>query len=214
MEVTMNILLTRKAQDDFCLVEQANDGCQHAYTLLMERHHGAIYRLMYRMTNDREDANDLTLEAFGKAFTRLRTYVPTYAFSTWLYKIAVNNCIDFVRKKRLNVLSIDEPIDTESDADFTNTLRAGCPDPEETVIRQQRNKLMRQLLTHLGDKYRLMIELRYFEELSYEEISQELNIPLGTVKAQLFRAKELLYELLQQPGAGAFIDWSVSRKAG
>ncbi len=207
MEVAINnVNLTKKAQDDFCLVERAKGGCQQAYAQLMERHQSSIYHLMLRMTNDREDAHDLTLEAFGKAFTRLGSYVPHYAFSTWLYKIAVNNCIDFVRKKRLTILSIDEPLDANSDQDFTNTLRAGGLNPEEAVIRQQRIGLMRQVLYSLSDKYRTMIELRYFRELSYEEIAAELNIPLGTVKAQLFRAKELLSDLLCRPGASAYLE--------
>lgn len=207
MEVAVkNAQLTQKALDDFELVEQAKAGCQQAYKQLMERHQSSIYHLMLRMTSDREDAYDLTQEAFGKAFTRLHSYVPNYAFSTWLYKIAVNNCIDFVRKKRLTILSIDEPLDSDSDHDFTNTLRAGGLNPEEAVIRQQRIGLMRQILYKLSDKYRTMIELRYFQELSYEEIATELNIPLGTVKAQLFRAKELLSDLLCRPGASAYLE--------
>ena len=207
MEVAINnARLTKKALNDYDLVERAKNGSQQAYTKLMERHQASIYHLMLRMANDKEDAHDLTLEAFGKAFTRLDSYVPNYAFSTWLYKIAVNNCIDFVRKKRLTVLSIDEPLDNESEHDFTNTLRAGGLNPEEAIIRNQRIGLMRQLLFDLSDKYRIMIELRYFKELSYEEISQELGIPLGTVKAQLFRAKELLSDLLFRKGAAAYIE--------
>lgn len=206
MEVVVNTELTQKAQDDFALVEQARQGCQRAYTRLMDRHKSAIYHLMYRMTNDREDASDLTMEAFGKAFTRLNSYVPNYAFSTWLYKIAVNNCIDHTRKKRLAVLSIDQPMQADGEQDFADLLMASCLNPEESVIRQQRILLMRQLMDRLSPKYRRMIELRFFEELSYEEIANELQIPLGTVKAQLFRAKELLADMLAKPGITAYLD--------
>lgn len=207
MEVAIkNQELTRKAQDDYQLVELAKMGCQQSYSKLMDRHRTSIFHLMLRMTNDREDAYDLTMEAFGKAFTRMGSYVPNYAFSTWLYKIAVNNCIDFVRKKRLTVLSIDEPMDGEGQQDYSNTLRSANLNPEEAIIRDQRIGLMRQLLERLSDKYRVMIELRYFKELSYDEIATELDIPLGTVKAQLFRAKELLSDLLHRPGASAYID--------
>ncbi len=206
MEVVVNTGLTQKAQDDYALVEQARGGDQRAYTRLMERHKSAIYHLMYRMTNDREDASDLTMEAFGKAFTRLNSYVPNYAFSTWLYKIAVNNCIDHTRKKRLPVLSIDQPMQAEGEQDFADLLMAGCLNPEESVIRQQRILLMRNLMNRLSPKYRRMIELRFFEELSYEEIANELEIPLGTVKAQLFRAKELLADMLAKPGITAYLD--------
>lgn len=214
MEVVIkNPKLTRKAQDDYQLVELAKGGCQKSYSKLMDRHRSSIFHLMLRMTNDREDAYDLTIEAFGKAFTRMSSYVPTYAFSTWLYKIAVNNCIDFVRKKKLHTLSIDEPMDDEGQQDFSNTLRAVGLNPEEAIIRDQRISLMRKLLERLNDKYRVMIELRYFKELSYEEISEELNIPLGTVKAQLFRAKELLSDLLHRPGASAYIERRVRHRA-
>ena len=207
MEVAVkNPRLTQKALNDFELVERAKTGCQQSYTQLMERHESSIFHLMLRMTNDREDAYDLTIEAFGKAFTRMGSYVPNYAFSTWLYKIAVNNCIDHVRKKRLTVLSIDERMDEESQQDYSSTLHATGLNPEEAVIREQRIGLMRQVLGRLSDKYRVMIELRYFQELSYDEIATELDIPLGTVKAQLFRAKELLLDLLSRPGASAYLE--------
>ena len=198
--------LTQKGLDDFQLVERARCGCQRAFTQLMERHQSSIHRMMYRMVRNTEDAADLTQEAFGKAFIRLGSYVPHYAFSTWLYKIAVNNCIDHVRKRRLQTLSIDEPLEHESDHDFSNTLRAATLDPEAKIIRQQRIEMIRDVLGYLSEKYRVMIQLRYFEELSYEEIADQQGLPLGTVKAQLFRAKELLHELLSRPGASAWID--------
>lgn len=214
MEVAIkNQKLTRKAQDDYQLVELAKNGCQQSYTKLLNRHQSSIFHMMLRMTNDREDAYDLTMEAFGKAFTRMGSYVPNYAFSTWLYKIAVNNCIDFVRKKRLTFLSIDETMDDEGQQDYSSTLRSYSLNPEEVIIRDQKIMLMRSVLDHLSEKYRVMIELRYFQELSYEEIANKLGIPLGTVKAQLFRAKELLSELLHRPGASAYIDAKMPRRA-
>ena len=128
---------------------------------------------------------------------------PRYAFSTWLFKIAINNCIDHIRKKRLHLLSIDDPIEPNGDHDYSSNIRSTALNPEENFIRNQRLKLMRNMLEKLSLKYRLMIELRFFEELSYEEIACELDIPLGTVKAQLFRAKEILFNLLQSPQAKA-----------
>jgi len=203
--------LSQRASEDYELVQQAIQGSQRAYTVLMERYRSSIYHMMLKMVNSKEDADDLTLEAFGKAFSKLPSYAPRYAFSTWLFKIAINNCIDYIRKKRLNLLSIDDPIEPESDHDYSSNLKAKVLDPEEQFIRQQRVKLMRQILTKLNGKYRLMIELRFFEELSYDEIAKELNIPLGTVKAQLFRAKEMLYNLLQKPGASAYLDTTTRR---
>ena len=172
----------------------------------MERYRSSIYHMMLKMVNNREDADDLTLEAFGKAFNKLSTYAPKYAFSTWLFKIATNNCIDHIRKKRLHLLSIDETVEKDGTQSFSTNLKSNTLDPEEKFIKRQRVKLMRKVMSKLTIKYRLMIELRYFEELSYDEIARELDIPLGTVKAQLFRAKEILYNLLQQPESQAYID--------
>ncbi len=206
LEKTKTSNLSPRAQEDYEFVQQAILGSQKAYTVLLERYRNSIYHMMLKMVNNREDADDLTLEAFGKAFSKLPSYAPRYAFSTWLFKIAINNCIDHIRKKRLHLLSIDDPIEPNSDHDYSSNIRSGNLDPEECFIRNQRVKLMRNVLGKLSLKYRLMIELRFFEELSYEEIARELEIPLGTVKAQLFRAKEILFNLLQQPSARAYLD--------
>lgn len=211
MEVVAKAIASKKAIEDYELVKRAVGGEEQAYALLMKRYQGSLYHMMYKMVNDREDANDLTIEAFGKAFAKLPNYVPHHAFSTWLFKIAINNCIDFVRKKRLRLLSIDDSMEPEYFQDYAGNLQAGGPDPEEQCIRQQRIIMMRRLLDRLNDRYRLMIELRFFEEKSYEEISNELQLPLGTVKAQLFRAKEMLYDMLQHPGASAHFE-SVRRR--
>ncbi len=205
--------LSPRAQEDYELVQKAISGCQQAYATLLNRYRSSIFHMMLKMVNNREDADDLTLEAFGKAFNKLPSYAPRYAFSTWLFKIAINNCIDYIRKKRLHLLSIDDPIEPNSDHDFSSNIRSGALDPEERFIRKQRVGLMRDVLQKLSLKYRLMIELRFFEELSYDEIARELDIPLGTVKAQLFRAKEILFNLLQSPGAAAYLETTTrSRK--
>ena len=209
MEVTSKIPnLSTRASEDYDLVLMAIDGNQKAFAELMDRYRISVYNTMYKMVNNREDAEDLTIEAFGKAFNKLQSYAPHYAFSTWLFKIAINNCIDHIRKRKLQLLSIDEHIQPNSSLEYSHTLKANLLDPEERVIRQQRVNLMRSVLSKLTTKYRLMIELRFFEELSYEEIAKELDIPLGTVKAQLFRAKELLHNYLQMPGAQDYLEVS------
>lgn len=199
--------LSPRAVEDFELVQQAISGDQKAYATLMDRYRQTVYHAMFRMVNHREDANDLTLEAFGKAFRKLPTYTPSYAFSTWLFKIAVNNCIDHIRRKRLKLLSIDEPLEAISDRNLSYNLSSAQANPEEAVIRQQGVEKVSQIIKTLNKKYRLMIELRYFEELSYEEIAEELNIPLGTVKAQLHRAKDMLHKIIKQPGMSAYVDF-------
>lgn len=194
---TLSNKLSSKALEDYELVQVAILGDQKAYAELMERYRQSVFHTMLKMVNNRDDTDDLTIEAFGKAFNKLNSYAPRYAFSTWLFKIAINNCIDHIRKKRLHLLSIDDPIEYDSDYDYTHNIKAIQLDPEEKFIRDQKVQLMRLMLNKLSYKYRLMIELRFFEEKSYEEISLELGIPLGTVKAQLFRAKEILQELMR-----------------
>lgn len=201
-----NTNLSTRAHDDYSLVKAAIAGDQRAYSTLMNRYYHSIFNMMHKMVNHRIDAEDLTQEAFSKAFRRLDGYEPRYAFSTWLFKIAINNCIDHIRKKRLQTMSIDEPIEHSSQQRFSDNLKGMGLNPEEGAMRDQTVKLVRQLINRLSHRYRLMIELRFFEELSYDEIAKELGIPLGTVKAQLFRAKELLFEMLQHPSAQSYID--------
>ncbi|MBU2554748.1 MAG: sigma-70 family RNA polymerase sigma factor [Bacteroidetes bacterium] len=193
MEV--NDQLTEKGQRDFLLIRQALDtGDQHAYAELMGHYRDSLYYTMLKMTGDPIDADDLTIEAFGKAFKSLHQYTSEFAFSTWLFKIATNNCIDFVRKKQ----KTNRTITTGPEADtLQNTVQDSLPDPEEQYIINQKVKLMREVVQKLKPHYKKLIELRYFMEYSYEEIADELKLPLGTVKAQLFRSREFLYNVMK-----------------
>lgn len=193
MEVNSN--LSEKAQRDFVLVQKATKGDQKAYTELLDRYRDAIYFMLLKMVNNASDAEDLTIEAFGKAFKNIDQYAPNYAFSTWLFKIATNNCIDFIRKKKANTISLDQNDDEDDKA--PTDIMANVLDPEESLIKEQKLKLMRSIVSRLKPRYRKLIELRYFKEYSYDEISEELELPIGTVKAQLFRARELLYNILR-----------------
>lgn len=197
MDVSSNF--SPRAQEDYELVKKAVDQHdQQAYAQLMSRYRDSIYYMVLKMVHNRDDAEDLTIEAFGKAFKNIHKYSPDYAFSTWLFKIASNNTIDYIRKKRLDTLSIDETRGDDEEGDsFAQSIQSEALDPEETYIKDQRMKLMREVTEKLNEKYRILIELRFFQEYSYEEIADELNLPLGTVKAQLYRAKELLFNVLK-----------------
>jgi RNA polymerase sigma factor (sigma-70 family) len=195
MEIGEN--LSEKAKYDLELLEKAKSGSQLAYGELMERYRDSVYFMMHKMVKNEEDADDLTMEAFGKAFSRLDQYTPSYAFSTWLFKIASNNCIDFIRKKRIKVTSIDSGYTTDEGDTIYHDTSADVHNPEEAYIHSQKVKLMRELVVKLKPRYRELVELRYFEELSYEEIAETLNLPLGTVKAQLFRARDFLANLIE-----------------
>ena len=195
----INHQLTEKGQRDYQLVRLALEkGDRTAYAELMNNYRESLYFMLLKMTNNPHDADDLTIEAFGKAFKNLGQYTPDFAFSTWLFKIASNNCIDFLRRKRIDAtLPIQTGDDSSEGEELTSRLAAETPDPEENIIKQQKVKTMREVVEKLKPHYRTLIELRYFEELSYDEIAVQLNLPLGTVKAQLFRAREFLYHILK-----------------
>jgi len=189
--------LSDKAQKDFALVQLARKGDQKAYADLLHRYRDSIYFLLLKMVNNKDDAEDLTIEAFGKAFKNIHQYTPDYAFSTWLFKIASNNCIDFIRRKKKKLLSIDKRQENEDGIDTSIHLKSDMLDPEEKFVQKQKVKMLHDLVKKLKPRYRVLVELRYFKELSYEEIAQQLDIPLGTVKAQLFRAREFLQNVLK-----------------
>jgi RNA polymerase sigma factor (sigma-70 family) len=194
----INQELSDKAKDDLLLVDKARNGDQKAFASLMNRYRDSIYYMLLKMVNNSSDAEDLTIEAFGKAFRNLDIYVPNYAFSTWLFKIATNNCIDFIRKKQLSPSPLDQ-LDNESE-NATINIQSDLPDPEETLIYHQKISALKDIVGQLKPKYKELIEMRYFKEYSYEEISAEMNLPIGTVKAQLHRAKNLLYNILIKTG--------------
>jgi len=189
--------LSDRASQDYELVKTALSNNNQAYTVLMERYRDSIFHTMLKMVRNHEDAEDLTIEAFGKAFQKLPSYSPSFAFSTWLFKIATNNCIDFIRKQRMKITSIDEPVKEDSDENFGRLLKANSLNPEEHYMMEQRSRVLRNMMDKLKGNYRQMIEMRYFDEMSYQEISEKMNLPIGTVKAQLFRAKELLMEIFK-----------------
>ncbi|MEO6904513.1 MAG: sigma-70 family RNA polymerase sigma factor [Bacteroidia bacterium] len=190
--------LSEKAVYDYGLIRSALDkGNQKAYAELMNRYRDSVYFMLLKMINNKDDADDLTIEAFGKAFKRLSQYTPTYAFSTWLFKIASNNCIDFIRKKKMITFSIDRTFENDEGGDMRMDIKAEGLNPEEHIIKKQKIKQMRDIVETLKPRYRILVEMRYFEELSYEEIAEKLELPLGTVKAQLFRAREFLANILK-----------------
>ncbi|MDR0969055.1 MAG: sigma-70 family RNA polymerase sigma factor [Lentimicrobiaceae bacterium] len=196
MEVKEN--LTQKGQRDWYLIQKAvNESDQKSYSELLSLYRESIYFMMLKMTNNHYDAEDLTIEAFGKAFKNLSNYTTEYAFSTWLYRIATNNCIDFIRKsKRIPIADQMDLLD-ENRNNIVENMSSEELTPEEDIINKQKINRMRQLVESLKPHYRTLIEMRYFDELSYEEIAEQLNIPLGTVKARLFRARDLLYNILK-----------------
>lgn len=187
-----------KALQDFELIKRAmNDNDEKAYGDLMMRYRKPVYHMILKMVKNSADAEDLTIEAFAKAFKNLKKFNPEYTFSTWLFRVATNNSIDFIRKKKLKTTSISSSYVNDNGEDVGMELKDTKMDPQEEAIHSQKIEIMRLIVKRLPHKYQALITLRYFEELSYDEIADEIGAPLGTVKAQLFRARELLRDLVK-----------------
>lgn len=195
MEINPNF--SANAKNDFMLVIRAKDGDQKAYAELMQRYKDSIFFMALKMVNNKDDAMDLTVETFGKAFENIEKYKPDFAFSTWLFRIATNNCIDFIRKKRLNVVSFQTISDEDRD-DKQLQIASDSLNPEQTSIKKQESEKLKSIVEQLPQRYRTLIVLRYYDEQSYEEIAQQLDLPLGTVKAQLFRARDLMSNIMNR----------------
>lgn len=178
------------------LVKEALAGSQEAFSQLMEKYRNPIHHHIYRMVRDKRQVEDLVQEIFIKAFSSLASYSTNYAFSTWLYKIATNHTIDYLRRKKLSTLSIDQPLKTK-DGELEYELPDSTYRPDRHIVEDQRRLLIQEAIDSLPPKYYRVIMLRHQQEKSYEEIAQELDLPLGTVKAHIFRARELLYKRLR-----------------
>lgn len=187
---------SNKALEDFDLIDRAvMEKDQQAYATLMKRYKKAVYFMILKMIRDADDAEDLTMEAFAKAFRNLERFKKDYTFSTWLFRIATNNTIDFIRKKKLKTMSLNNTMSDDSGNSVNIDVEDDDNNPQDEFIKSQRIEMVRIFVDKLPAKYRKLVQLRYFDELSYEEIAQELEKPLGTVKAQLHRSRELLYEI-------------------
>lgn len=187
-----------KAKQDFELVRRAvENNDDKAYGDLMSRYRKSVYHMVLKMVKNTDDAEDLTIVAFAKAFKNLEKFNPNFTFSTWLFRIATNNCIDFIRKKKLNTTSISSAYTSDNGDSVGIDLKDQNKNPQEEAIHNQKIEIMRLIVKRLPPKYKSLVTLRYFDELSYDEIAKELGSPLGTVKAQLHRARELLHELVK-----------------
>ena len=196
MELNKNF--SEKALEDFRLIDKATlENDEQAYADLMKRYKKPVYHMILKMVRNVDDAEDLTIEAFAKAFKNLKRFKKDYTFSTWLFRIATNNSIDFIRKKRLETLSLNSSF-TDDDGEAVNIdVQDDKLNPQEETIKSQKIELIRLFVTKLPPKYQRLVRLRYFDEYSYEEIAKELDAPLGTIKAQLHRARELMYDLVK-----------------
>jgi RNA polymerase sigma factor (sigma-70 family) len=179
------------------LIEQALAGEQKAYANIVDRFRDQIYHFIFRMVKDKAQADDLTQETFIKAFRALASFNSDYAFSTWLYKIAANNCIDYFRKKKLTTMSLDTPLKVK-DGELQRDFPVEEQGPESELISKEQTSYIRIAIDTLPEKYKEAIMLRHSQDKSYEEIAEKLAIPLGTVKVRIFRAREMLKSRLKE----------------
>lgn len=189
--------LTKKGERDLELIKKAlENGDPSAYKELLKLYRDPLYFMLYEKVNNEELAKDLTIEALGKAFQKLHLYTPEYTFSTWLFTVARNHCIDYLRKHKLKTISINQMM-IDKDGKKTNfDIISNDLDPEEKIEKKQRINILRRIVDQLKPKYRILVKLRYFKEMTYEEIAKILDLPIGTVKAQLYRSREQLFNII------------------
>ncbi len=189
---------SEKALEDFRLIDLAVEhDDEQAFAKLLQRYKRPVYHMILKMIRNVDDAEDLTIESFAKAFKSLHKFKKDFTFSTWLFRIATNNTIDFIRKKKLKTLSLDNTYTDDDGAPVSIDIEDENLNPQEISIKKQKAALIQVFVDKLPAKYQRLVRLRYFQELAYEEIAKELGAPLGTVKAQLHRARELLYEMVK-----------------
>jgi RNA polymerase sigma-70 factor (ECF subfamily) len=172
------------------LVKLILKGDTDAFVELVDKYKDKIFRYCFKMLKDHQEAEDLTQETFIRVYNNLDRYSNEYKFSTWIYKIATNLCIDRLRKQRLNTVSIDQPI--SEDEDLTISLPDWTNNPENLHITKDLEDRVSETIMELPDKYRAAIVLRHLQQLSYEEISAVLELPVNTVKTRIYRGREVL----------------------
>jgi RNA polymerase sigma factor (sigma-70 family) len=182
-------------EKDRLVIVRARRGEQSAFAELLRRYRAPVFNLCLRMLKNRDDAEDMAQDVFIKVFSMLERYDDRYAFRSWVFKIAANQCIDFIRKHRVKLLRLDEPVHYRGE-EIERQLPDEALAPDEELHRREVGKLLRELTDELPPHYRAIIVLRHQEQLSYEEIAAMLELPLGTVKARIHRARAMMKEKL------------------
>ncbi|MFZ1081953.1 MAG: sigma-70 family RNA polymerase sigma factor [Candidatus Kryptoniota bacterium] len=186
----------KRAEEDAALVKRAIAGDQKAFKALARRYKNAVAIIVFKLIRDKGQVEDLTQEVFIKAFQHLNDFDYEHQFASWLFKIANNHCIDYIRKKKLRIYSIDDQIKTE-DGEMEYEIPDSTYEPDLNMLREQKLRLIRKAIDSLPAKYREVIILRHQEELSYDEIAEKTGLPVNTIKVQLFRAREMMYKFLK-----------------
>jgi RNA polymerase sigma factor (sigma-70 family) len=171
---------------DYMLVRECIEGNRESFSELVTRYKKLVYSVVYKFSKDNEETCDLSQEVFIKIFKSLDKYNPQFKFSTWTVKVATNVCLDIVRKKKLNIVSMDE----------LENLSGGDSSPEDIFIKREKTVAVRRAIAELPEIYRLPIVLYHQKGLSYKEIADTLNKPMSIIKNRIFRARLTLKDLL------------------
>ena len=185
----------KDAKTDMDLITDTLKGNHNSFTILVNRYYASLYWVIYRIVGNSTDADDLTSESLIKAYESLSSYSNKYAFSTWLHTIGSNRAIDFVRNRNKQPSPINNPTSTEEDI-MTPSIESDLS-AEDNMIRLETNDIIANVISELKPFHRSLIDMRYFKNMSYEEISKKLNKPIGTIKTGLFRARRILYNLIK-----------------
>jgi RNA polymerase sigma-70 factor (ECF subfamily) len=178
-------------EEDFETVKRVLSGDRNAFTLLQNKYKKLISNLIRKMVKDEDDIDDLTQETFIKAYNALDTFQFGFAFSAWIYRIASNNCIDFLRKKRFQTVSLSQPVFDEDDDQYIQ-IEDTSARPDTEFLNKEKRDIINHAIDKLPENYREIIKLRHEFEMDYIDIAKKLDIPIGTVKAHLFRARKIL----------------------
>lgn len=189
-------MIENKHNEDFEIVDRINKGETELFGILQKRYFNQIKAVIRRMIQNEDDVEDLAQETFIKAFNALERFQPGYPFAAWLYRIASNTCIDFLRKRRFTTISISQSVSNDEDELYIQIEDMSNKADDQMLI-EERSTIIRNAIESLPEKYRLIINLRHESDLDYKDIAEKLDIPLGTVKAQLFRARKLLLDELK-----------------
>jgi len=188
---------SENAKRDAEFVVAASSGDEQAFARLMAFYKEALHFMLYRMVKSNEVAEDLTIEAFGKALANIQNYEPQYAFSTWLFCIASNLAIDHLRSRRICTVKLEAPIQTFKNPGVNYKVITKADNQEQIYIKEQNARLLLKSVDSLKPRFRTLLEMWYLMNYSYAEIADELNLPLGAIKVQMFRSRELIYDLLK-----------------
>ena len=184
--------------DDREYARLALAGDDHAYAVLVRRYQRGLYNLAFRMVHERELARDLTQDVFVRVHRSLGKFDPVYPFSSWIYRVATNLCIDHIRKRKLDTVSLDAPVALGDDETVTRDLPDYSQDPQRDLEESERASMLAEALEKLPESHRMILLLRHQRDLSYDEIAGILQAPLGTVKARIHRAREAFRRILER----------------